>query len=135
MLADVERDGAEDLAEVTGATLCEHLDDLTGESLGSLDRFSVETLEGDEGRRERLIFEHANSRLACIDVGGSAGTATEEVIRGLFDALRSVIGAMDSGRLLLVEAAFTSPPLPRCVKRLRPRQAAQARHGCVRTSA
>ena len=61
----------EDLAEVTGATLCEHLDDLTAESLGSLDRFSVETLEGDEGRRERLIFEHANSRLACIDVGGS----------------------------------------------------------------
>ena len=101
VLADVERDGAEDLAEVTGATLCEHLDDLTAESLGSLDRFSVETLEGDEGRRERLIFEHANSRLACIDVGGSAGTATEEVIRGLFDALRSVIGAMDSGRLLL----------------------------------
>ena len=93
VLADVERDGAEDLAEVTGATLCEHLDDLTAESLGSLDRFSVETLEGDEGRRERLIFEHANSRLACIDVGGSAGTATEEVIRGLFDALRSVIGA------------------------------------------
>ena len=101
VLADVERDGAEDLAEVTGATLCEHLDDLTSDALGSLDRFSVETLEGDEGRRERLIFEHASSRLACIDVGGSAGTATEEVIRGLFDALRSVIGGMASGRLLL----------------------------------
>ncbi|GIR08084.1 MAG: hypothetical protein CM15mP18_4130 [Methanobacteriota archaeon] len=41
-----ERDGVEDLAEVTGATLCEHLDDLTGECLGSLDRFSVETLKG-----------------------------------------------------------------------------------------
>ena len=101
VLADVERDGAEDLAEVTGATLCEHLDDLTQDALGTLDRFSVETLEGDEGRRERLIFEHADSRLACIDVCGSAGTATEEVIRGLFDALRSVIGAMQSGRLLL----------------------------------
>ena len=101
VLSDVERDGAEDLAEVTGATLCEHLDDLTPDALGSLDRFTVETLEGDEGRRERLIFEHASSRLACIDVGGSAGTATEEVIRGLFDALRSVIGGMTSGRLLL----------------------------------
>ena len=101
VLADLERDGAEDLAQVTGAMLCEHLDDLTSESLGRLDRFSVETLEGDEGRRERLIFEHANSRLACIDVAGSAGAATEEVIRGLFDALRSVIGGMSSGRLLL----------------------------------
>ena len=101
VLADVDKDGAEDLAEVTGATLCEHLDDLDATALGRLDRFSVETLEGEEGRRERLMFEHANSRLACIDVAGSAGTATEEVIRGLFDALRSVIGGMSSGRLLL----------------------------------
>jgi len=101
VLADVGRDGADDLADVTGATLCEHLDDLDAGALGHLDRFSVETLEGEDGRRERLMFEHANSKLACIDVAGSAGTATEEVIRGLFDALRSVIGAMDSGRLLL----------------------------------
>ncbi|DAC18243.1 MAG: hypothetical protein CBD01_001860 [Euryarchaeota archaeon TMED141] len=101
VLADVGRDGADDLADVTGATLCEHLDDLDAGALGHLDRFSVETLEGEDGRRERLMFEHANSKLACIDVAGSAGTATEEVIRGLFDALRSVIGGMDSGRLLL----------------------------------
>ena len=101
VLADLERAGIEDVADVCGATLCEHLDDLTLEALGHLDRFEVETMEGEDGRRERLHLEHSGSRLATIDVGGGHGTATEEVIRGLFDALRSVLGGMDSGRLLL----------------------------------
>ena len=101
VLPDLERAGAEDLADVAGAQLCEHLDDLTPEMLGHVDRFEVETLEGEDGRRERLHLEHEHSRLATIDVGGGHGTATEEVIRGLFDALRSVLGGMNSGRLLL----------------------------------
>ncbi len=101
VLADLERAGIQDMADVCGSIMCEHLDDLTPAALGWLDRYEVETLEGEDGRRERMHLEHEKSRLATIDVGGGHGTATEEVIRGLFDALRSVLGGMDSRRLLL----------------------------------
>ena len=101
-LAGLERSGAEDVAAATGAMMIDHLDSLDASVLGSFKTMSIETLEGDDSRRERLhldVGEHAG--LATVDVGGGDGVASEEVIRGLYDALCSVTSAMETGEVLL----------------------------------
>jgi chaperonin GroEL (HSP60 family) len=101
-LAGLERSGAEDVAAATGAMMIDHLDSLDASVLGSFKTMSIETLEGDDSRRERLHLdagEHAG--LATVDVGGGDGVASEEVIRGLYDALCSVTSAMETGEVLL----------------------------------
>jgi chaperonin GroEL (HSP60 family) len=63
---------------------------------------SIETLEGDDSRRERLHLDAGEQAgLATVDVGGGDGVASEEVIRGLYDALCSVTSAMETGEVLL----------------------------------
>lgn len=101
VLGGLERSGIEDMARASGASMCDHLDDLSPEILGHFSSLQIETSESLDGRRERLCLqfgEHAG--IATIDVGGGDGVAVEEVIRGLFDALRSVANAMESTQLV-----------------------------------
>jgi len=102
VLAGFERAGAEDVALASGGQLVDHLDDLDASSLGSFESMSVEVFEGDDARRERIHLNFGkNSGLATVDVGGGDGVATEEIIRGLYDALCSVTSAMETGEILL----------------------------------
>ena len=101
-LGGLERAGAEDIAKASSAQMLDHLDDLSPSSLGSFESMSVEVFEGDDARRERLHLDiGADARLATVDVGGGDGVATEEIIRGLYDALCSVTSAMETGEVLL----------------------------------
>ena len=101
-LANLERTGAEDIAAATGAMMIDHLDSLDDNTLGSFETMHIETLEGDDARRERLhINAGPNAGLATVDVGGGDGVASEEIIRGLYDALCSVTSAMETGEVLL----------------------------------
>jgi chaperonin GroEL (HSP60 family) len=82
--------------------LIDHLDDLNATSLGSFESMNVEVFEGDDARRERIHLDFGkNSGLATVDVGGGDGVASEEIIRGLYDALCSVTSAMETGEILL----------------------------------
>jgi len=102
VLGGFERAGAEDVAKASGAQLVDHLDDLTAPSLGSFESMSVEVFEGDDARRERLHLNFGSKAgLATVDVGGGDGVASEEIIRGLYDALCSVTSAMETGEVLL----------------------------------
>ena len=101
-LGGLERSGAEDIAKASGAQMIDHIDDLDRDSLGHFETMNVEIFEGDESRRERLHLSFGpNAGLATVDVGGGDGVASEEVIRGLYDALCSVTSAMETGEVLL----------------------------------
>jgi chaperonin GroEL (HSP60 family) len=95
VLGGLERSGVEDIAKATGAAMCDHLDDAHEARLGTFERLEIETSEGLDGRRERLCLHvGSNAGLVTLDVGGGDGTAVEEIIRGLYDALRSTSLAM-----------------------------------------
>lgn len=97
VLGGLERAGIEDIAKASGATMCDHLGDLSTDSLGAFERLTIETSEGMDGRKERLCLQFGPSAGLCtIDVGGGDGVATEEVIRGLYDALRSTTQVMNT---------------------------------------
>tara|TARA_B100000767_G_scaffold237508_1_gene231753 strand:- start:348 stop:1946 length:1599 start_codon:yes stop_codon:yes gene_type:complete len=101
-LGGLERAGAEDIAAATGAMMIDHLDSLDPSVLGAFKSMHIETLEGDDARRERLHLDAGTQAgLATVDVGGGDGVASEEVIRGLYDALCSVTSAMETGEVLL----------------------------------
>ena len=101
VLGGLEKAGAEDIALATGAQMIDHLDDISPEILGDFSELKIETLEGAEGRRERIhLLVGQQTGIATIDVGGGDGVASEEVIRGLYDALCSVTSAMETGEVL-----------------------------------
>jgi chaperonin GroEL (HSP60 family) len=101
-LGGLERSGAEDVAAATGAMMIDHLDSLDASVLGRFQSMKIETLEGDDARRERMHIDAGEQAgLATVDVGGGDGVASEEVIRGLYDALCSVTSAMETGEVVL----------------------------------
>ena len=90
VLGGLDRSGVEDIAQGSGATMCDHLDDADASLLGSFTSLEIETGESLDGRRERLCLRFGeNAGLVTLDVGGGDGAAVEETIRGLYDALRS----------------------------------------------
>lgn len=100
-LGGLERPMAEDVAKACGAQLCDHLDDIS-ESLGNLESIVHQRLEGAEGVKERLILEVGpNAGIVTILVGGSDGVAAEEIIRGLYDSLRSTCLAKEDDMIIL----------------------------------
>lgn len=101
VLGGLERSGVEDIAQATGAAMCDHLDDANEARLGEFERLEIETSEDLDGRRERLCLHVGPSAgLVTLDVGGGDGTAVEEIIRGLYDALRSTSLAMASNSVV-----------------------------------
>ena len=90
MFGNIDESLLEDIALASSSELIDHLDDLSQESCGRFEHYNIEVTEGAEGRRERAIItigEHSN--IATIDVGGDGGEASEEVVRNLYDAMRS----------------------------------------------
>jgi chaperonin GroEL (HSP60 family) len=107
VLGGLERAGLEDIAQGSGATMCDHLDDADASMLGAFTSLEIETGEGLDGRRERLCLRFGDKAgLVTIDVGGGDGAAVEETIRGLYDALRSTSLAMKSNTIVRGGGSF-----------------------------
>ena len=101
VLGGIERHGIEDLAKATGASMCDHLDDAHEATLGRFERLEIETSEDLDGRRERLCLRVGEQPgLVTLDVGGGDGAAVEEIIRALYDALRSTSLAMQTNEVV-----------------------------------
>jgi len=101
VLDNLERSGTEDLAHSTGAKMINHIDDLNDDTLGSFKSMKVISNESSHESRDRMFLDvGSQSGLSTIDVGGGDGVATEEVIRGLYDALCSVANAIETGSVL-----------------------------------
>ena len=101
VLGGLERTGIEDIAQASGAAMCDHLDDVDASVLGAFEHLEIETSEGLGGRRERLCMRFGDDAgLVTLDVGGGDGAAVEETIRGLYDALRSTSLAMQSNEVV-----------------------------------
>ncbi|MEK9651164.1 MAG: TCP-1/cpn60 chaperonin family protein [Poseidonia sp.] len=101
VMGGLDRTIIDDLAKATGGSLCDHLDDAGEAVLGGFERLTVETSEDLDGRRERLCLRVGQTAgLVTLDVGGGDGAAVEEVIRGLYDALRSTSLAMATDRVV-----------------------------------
>ena len=107
VLGGLDRTGVEDIARGSGATMCDHLDDIDDSMLGAFDVLEIETGEDLDGRRERLCLRFgSDAGLVTIDVGGGDGVAVEETIRGLYDALRSTSLAMRSKTIVRGGGSF-----------------------------
>ena len=107
VLGGLDRAGVEDIAQASGATMCDHLDDADAAVLGAFLSLEIETGEGLDGRRERLCLRFGEEAgLVTIDVGGGDGAAVEETIRGLYDALRSTSLAMKSKTIVRGGGSF-----------------------------
>ena len=103
----MEDDGIEDISAATGASLINHLDDVTSDRLGLIQSALVNVSEREDGRRTRLIVDVGqNSGLVTIDVGGGQGAAVEEYIRAMYDALRSIESVLEHRATLLGGGAF-----------------------------
>lgn len=101
VLDGLERSGAEDLALSTGADMINHIDDLGKDNLGNFESLSVVKVEDSNEPRDRITLEVGeHSKLSTIDVGGGDGVASEEIIRGMYDALRSVCSSIEFGSVL-----------------------------------
>ncbi|MAY04121.1 MAG: hypothetical protein CMB25_00770 [Euryarchaeota archaeon] len=107
LVAMMEDDGIEDIAAATGASLINHLDDISSEHLGSVQSALVDVSEHEDGRRTRLIVDVGeHSGLVTIDVGGGQGAAVEEYIRAMYDALRSLESVIEHPATLLGGGSF-----------------------------
>ncbi len=107
ILDNLERSGAEDLAKATGALMINHIDDLTEETLGVFDSLTVSKIDDTEEPRDRIYLEVGKSSgLSTIDVGGGVGVASEEIIRGIYDALRSVSASILTGSAVCGGGSF-----------------------------
>ena len=103
----MEDDGIEDISAATGASLVNHLDDVSPEVLGSAESAVVDVSEQEDGRKTRLIVDAGEkSGLVTIDVGGGHGAAVEEYIRAMYDALRSLESVIEHQTTLLGGGAF-----------------------------
>lgn len=101
ILDGLERSGTEDLALSTGAEMTNHIDDLNEDSLGSFESLTITRIEDSNEPRDRITLEVGdNSKISTIDVGGGDGIASEEVIRGMYDALRSVCATIECGSVI-----------------------------------
>ena len=101
-LASIDKAGAEDVALATGALMIDHIDGIDENTLGSYESMAVESYDSDEGRRDRLYLNvGASSGLTTIDVCGAGGVASEEFVRGIYDALNSVASSIESGSVLV----------------------------------
>ncbi|MDB2637223.1 hypothetical protein N9Y01_01635, partial [Candidatus Poseidonia alphae] len=56
VLGGLERAGIEDIAKASGASMCDHLDDLSASFLGNFDHLTIETSESLDGRRDLLLL-------------------------------------------------------------------------------
>jgi chaperonin GroEL (HSP60 family) len=78
-----------------------HIDDLSKDNLGNFESLSVVKVEDSNEPRDRITLEVGeHSKLSTIDVGGGDGVASEEIIRGMYDALRSVCASIEFGSVL-----------------------------------
>ena len=101
-LASIDKAGAEDVALATGALMIDHIDGIDENTLGSFESMVVESYDSDEGRRDRLYLNAgAASGLTTIDVCGAGGVASDEFVRGIYDALNSVASTIESGSVLI----------------------------------
>jgi len=100
-MPNIEKPMAEDIAEACTAKLCDHLDDISS-CLGQIAGLTHQRLEGAEGVKERLTIDVGeNPGIVTIQVGGTDGVAAEEIIRGLFDSLRSTCMAKEDDTIVL----------------------------------
>ncbi len=90
LMGNLDEELLKDIALASSSELVDHLDDLSAASCGQFREYNVEVTEGAEGRRERAIIDIGDaSKIATLDVGGDGGEATEEVVRNMYDAMRS----------------------------------------------
>lgn len=98
VVPSMDKSGAEDVALATGALLIDHVDSIDEQTLGNFESMVVETFDSAEGLRDRMYLHVGEtSGLTTLDVCGGGDTSSEEFIRGMYDGLKSVARAIESG--------------------------------------
>ena len=89
------------LASSTGSTIASSIDHLDNTDIGFAEEINcVRKSSTDRVEDEITILGGDSSNIATIVVGGVEGTAGEEVIRGLYDAIRSTTLVINSRKIV-----------------------------------
>ena len=100
-VGELDESEVRNAAEAVGANIVDSILDIEPADLGACGSLVWERREATDQVEDIIrIEECASPRVVTIEVGGSGETATEEIIRGLHDALRATSLAIASGELL-----------------------------------
>lgn len=87
---------ARNLVRASGARLVDLVSDLSADDLGTAASVVVGREEDEEGVKQHITVDGCpDPEVVTLVIGGAGDLATEEVIRGLYDALRAVTLALD----------------------------------------
>tara|TARA_B100000674_G_scaffold167366_1_gene134782 strand:- start:802 stop:2370 length:1569 start_codon:yes stop_codon:yes gene_type:complete len=102
VVSDLDEDQLSDLAQVFDCDIIDHLDDVGPSDLGNMLKYERMRLQDEEGFKEKHYFYGSpSSNLATFIVGGNQGVSSEELIRTIYDALRSSCLAIDHDSVIL----------------------------------
>ena len=99
-VGELDESEVRNAAEAVGANIVDSILAIESADLGACGSLVWEREATDQVEDIIRIEKCANPRVVTIEVGGSGETGTEEIIRGLHDALRATSLAIASGELL-----------------------------------
>lgn len=116
-------------AEATGATIVDSILDIGADDLGLAGSVHWERRQSSDQVEDIITIDDCiDPSVVTIAVGGSGETATEEIIRGLHDALRATSIALETGELL-PGAGATHARIAHAVRRASEAESGRARLG------
>tara|TARA_B100000214_G_scaffold110301_1_gene77874 strand:+ start:5285 stop:6886 length:1602 start_codon:yes stop_codon:yes gene_type:complete len=100
-VSDLDESELDNAAAATGAIIIDSIIDVEESDLGIAGSVQWERRQATDQVEDVIIIDDCKSPAAVtFAIGGAGDTATEEVIRGLHDALRATSIALEEGQLL-----------------------------------
>ena len=100
-VSDLDESELDNAAAATGATIIDSIIDIETSDLGTAGSVHWERRQATDQVEDEIIIDDCESpAVVTLAIGGAGETATEEVIRGLHDALRATSLALEDGQLL-----------------------------------
>ncbi len=100
-VSDLDESELDNAAAATGATIIDSIIDVEPRDLGVSGSVQWERRQATDQVEDVIIIDDCkNPAAVTLAIGGAGDTATEEIIRGLHDALRATSIALEEGQLL-----------------------------------
>lgn len=98
VIADLDEQQLRQVAQASGANVVEHITDLGKDDLGWAASVNAESRQETDEVQDRIIIDGCEGPLVTCSIAGTA--SVEEVIRGLYDALRATSLTIREGAAL-----------------------------------
>ena len=101
-VGELDSSEVENIAEATGANIIDSIMDIESSDIGICGSIDWERREHTDQIEDVITIDKCKEpKIVTIEVGGSGGVSTEEIIRGLHDSLRATSIAITENEILL----------------------------------